>query len=777
MEDSSPLKFISRRQCENKLMHLFALKRGFFFGDDIFQRVLPFTVVRLTLFFVVSQVFRRLFRPLKQTEFVCNLLTGIILGPSVLGRFYKSYKTVTDKPNQVQFINVGAYIGVLYYVFLIGIKTDFGMLKRSGKKIWVIGLSSLFCSFFIMASLNDLLHPLTFKTPFLVYVFSLQHSSTWFTNLAPMLEDLNLLTTEMGQLALASSMTNEVVTWCFWMYLMVTYLFSIRGFYNGIFPLCLIVGSITLGLRPAIRWFIKRIPQGEPVKEVHVIGILVGALIMSFISDIVAGSPVLGVSFLGLIIPSGPPLGTVIQGKIEMFIKHCLLPFFYIAIGDMTDIHGIRNLKAHLGYQAILVVGYCIKTLIIMVAAVFYNMTPRLGLALGLAMNTSGTMYSNEASHLVLNSLVVTALVTPLALYLRKERSTGSNISEGLDLSFLATSDTYKLQILACIDNEDEISGIITLLKATHPTKSHPVNIFLVHLTELCGQATPVLMVHKEHKRICDYNGCVYITSALKNYCESSKGGVNIQLLTMITPFKSIPEGICFLAQDKMIPLLIVPFKYKSQGEFSRISSSDLNRKLQLQAPCTIGIMVHRGKASKQWTSTNQPKSPYRIAVIFFGGEDDREALAYATRMSRHPRVCITMIRIVVKEFRHVNKEDKQLDESRVDLFKTRITRKARAHVFQEIHVEDWLRALDVVRSLDNKYDLVIVGRRHGETEVDEQELSVLCENPELGLIGEIFVCNELQWGNSSVLVMQHCRDVGRDDVLDNLKLFDDDDV
>uniref|UniRef100_A0A803M404 Cation/H+ exchanger domain-containing protein n=1 Tax=Chenopodium quinoa TaxID=63459 RepID=A0A803M404_CHEQI len=704
--------------------------------------------------------------------------TGIILGPSVLGKIYKRYKIVTDRPGQVQFINVGAYIGVLYYVFLISVKTNFGVLKGSDRKVWVIGLSSLASSFFLTASLNDFLHPLTFKYPFLVYVFSLQHSSTLFTNLAPMLEELNLLTTEMGQLALASSMTNEVVTWCFWMFLMVSYLFGIRSFCNGVMPLCAVVGFIVLVLRPALKWFIKSLPQGEPVKQVYVLGILLGALIMSFVSDIVAGSPVLGIAFLGLVIPSGPPLGTIIQDRSELFIKNCLLPFFYLAVGDMTDIYGIKNFKVHIGYQSILVIGYCVKTLVTMMVATYYSFTPRLGLALGLLMNTSGvlntmvffsytlrqTMYSNQASHLVLNSLVVTALVTPLSVYLQKKRPTRPCISdEGLDLEFLAVlgAPRWQLQILACIDSEDEIAGILTLLNATHPTESDPISVYLVHLTELAGQAVPVLMDHGEHRRICDYNGCVYIASALNSFYESSKGGVNIQLMTMITPFKSIPEGIRFLAQDKMIPLIIVPFKYKSHAEAAKSASSDLNRKLQSQMPCTVGILVHRDKANK--LQSNQENFSYRVAVIFFGGEDDREVLAFATRMSKHPRVSITLIRIMVNEFRHVNRDAKNLDKSRVSLFKNTVTCKVRAHVFQEIHVEDWLQALDVVRSFDNNYDLVMVGRRHGETDADEQELSVLCEKPELGFIGEIFVSNEHHWGNTSVLVMQHCRHIGRE--------------
>ncbi|XP_057523263.1 cation/H(+) antiporter 15-like [Amaranthus tricolor] len=786
--DSASMKYIYRRQCEQNLMHLFALRRGIFYEHDIFQRILPFTMVRLTLFFIISQAFRRLLKPFKQTEFVCDLLTGIILGPCVLGRIYKKYNIITDRPNQIQFINVVAYMGVLYHVFLISIKTDFGVLKRSGKKVWVIGLSSLFASFFVMASLNDLLNPLTFKTPFLVYIFVFQHSSTWFTNLAPILEELNLLTTEMGQLALASSMTNEVVTWCFWMYLLITNLFHLRGFYNGVMPLCLVVGSIMLGLRPVLIWFIKRVPQGEPVKEVYVIGILLGAFVMSFISDIVAGSPVLGVAFLGLVIPSGPPLGKIIQQRSEMFIKICLLPFFYLAIGDMTDIYGIRDLKAHIGFQSILIIGYCIKTFVTMLVAMYYKISPRLGLALGLVMDTSGVlnvmvflsytlrqkMYSDKATHLVLNSLVVTTIVTPLAFYLHKDRNTNCNKSiEGFDLSFLATLEAPKLKILACIDTDDEISGIISLLNVSSPSKSHPIDVYVVHLSEFVGQATPILMVHRDHKRICDYNGCVHIMTALKSYCEKSEGGINIQLLTMITPFKSIHEGISFLAREKMIPLLIVPYNYTSQGlALNRNSSSDLNRKLQLHMPCTIGILVHRDKASKQWNYKDT--FSYRVHVIYFGGEDDREALAYATRMSRHPRVSITLTRVVVKESQGTNKHDKKLDDFQLALFKTRVVGKSRAHVFQQIYVQDWLKALDVIKSFDNNYELVMVGRRHGETTVSEKELSVLCENPELGLIGEIFVCNELRWGNTSILVMQHCRNIGRDEVLDNLKVLED---
>lgn len=105
------------------------------YDENPLQRIIPFTLMRLCMFFIISQILRRFLKPLKQADYVCNLLTGIVLGPSVLGR-YKDYASIKDMATHQLFQNFASYFGLIYYIFIIAVKTDTGMMfKASTKKV------------------------------------------------------------------------------------------------------------------------------------------------------------------------------------------------------------------------------------------------------------------------------------------------------------------------------------------------------------------------------------------------------------------------------------------------------------------------------------------------------------------------------------------------------------------------------------------------------------------------------------------------------------------
>ena len=63
-------------------------------------------------------------------------------------------------------------------------------------------------------------------------------------------------------------------------------------------------------------------------------------------------------------------------------------------------------------------------------------------------------------------------------------------------------------------------------------------------------------------------------------------------------------------------------------------------------APCSVGILVDRGLGSIERISNSNVS--INVAAIFIGGKDNREALAYATRVAQHPGVKFTVIRFLV---------------------------------------------------------------------------------------------------------------------------------
>lgn len=152
------------------------------------------------------------------------------------------------------------------------------------------------------------------------------------------------------------------------------------------------------------------------------------------------------------------------------------------------------------------------------------------------------------------------------------------------------------------------------------------------------------------------------------------------------------------------------------------------------------------------------------IAVFFIGGPDDREALAYASRMSDNPEVGITVFRIIVRITKGKSKEEEEiefkLDESLIDEFKLRNLGNDQLN-WQDIEVDDCVQVMTAISRSQGQYDLVMVGRRHSEISLRNEEMVEFVQYPELGVIGDMLASSDFCGGMVNVLVMQESRDLG----------------
>lgn len=218
-------------------------------------------------------------------------------------------------------------------------------------------------------------------------------------------------------------------------------------------------------------------------------------------------------------------------------------------------------------------------------------------------------------------------------------------------------------------------------------------------------------------------------------------------------------EYICKLALDEMVPLILVPFHgTTTQDGNASASLRGLNSQVQAYASCTVGILVDR---TLIYSLARPTLSIYNVAVVFIGGADDREALSLGIRMSSHPLVSVTVLRVTFEDLymgAH-NKTESKLDFRMVDEFKLR-----NAHNNLAMYLEKWAKdaedAFNGISSLKGKYDLIIVGRQRQVTRSMSDDLMLnWSENPELGLVGDFVGTSEFCGNTTSVLVMQHYED------------------
>lgn len=153
--------------------------------------------------------------------------------------------------------------------------------------------------------------------------------------------------------------------------------------------------------------------------------------------------------------------------------------------------------------------------------------------------------------------------------------------------------------------------------------------------------------------------------------------------------------------------------------------------------------------------------SLFRVGVFFIGGADDREALAYGMRMSEHPNVTVTLIRFIplehdVKEWRMENDMINEFKVSKVGSEKA---------LYREETVADSVCICSAIRSMENSYDLILVGRRHEENSPMVSGQTDWIDFPELGFMGDVLASEDFAGTASTLVIQQHICAYGEESI------------
>lgn len=317
---------------------------------------------------------------------------GVILGPSVLGR-NKQFANTIFPLRSVMVLETMANIGLLYFLFLVGVEMDIAVLKRTGRKAISIAIGGMIipfvvgCTFsLLMQQKNDNAHHGTF-----VLFLGVALAVTAFPVLARVLAELKLINTEIGRIAMSSALVNDICAWVLLalaIALAETNSSSLTSLWVILSSTAFVVVCIFL-VRPCIMWMIRRTPEGEPFSDFYICLILTGVMISGFITDAIGTHSVFGAFVFGLIIPNGP-LGVTLIEKLEDFVSGLLLPLFFAISGLKTDIRQIGGLKVWFNLMAVIILACAGKVLGTAGVSLLYKMPFREGVTLGLLMNTKG---------------------------------------------------------------------------------------------------------------------------------------------------------------------------------------------------------------------------------------------------------------------------------------------------------------------------------------------------------------------------------------------------
>ncbi|KAL6616278.1 hypothetical protein ACP70R_038548 [Stipagrostis hirtigluma subsp. patula] len=772
---------------------------GIWQGVNPLEFSLPLFILQLTVIVVTTRILVVLLKPFRQPRVIAEILAGVVLGPSVMGQM-ETWADMVFPQRSLLTLETVAHLGLLYFLFLVGLEMDIDVIRRSGKKALLVALAGMalpFCigiatSFIFRHQVSRNVH----QASFLLFL-GVALSVTAFPVLARILAEIKLLGTELGRIAMSAAIVNDMCAW-----ILLALAIAISEVHSSVLSslwVLLAGGAFVLfcfyAVRPGMWWLIRRIPEGEGVSDMQVSLILTGVMLAGVCTDAIGIHSVFGAFVYGLVIPGGP-LGVALIEKLEDFVTGLLLPLFFAISGLRTNVRKIRDPITVGLLVLVFTMASFAKIMGTIIIAALYTMPFREGIALGFLMNTRGlvemivlnigrdkeVLDDESFGVMVLVSVAMTTLVTPvvLSVYRPSRRLVGYKRR-----NLQRIRHDSELRMLACVHTTRNVPSVLSLLELSNPSKRSPIFIYALHLVELTGRASNMLAAAAASASKQSRSNSAstlpavteHIFNAFENY-ERLTGGVSIQTLAAVSPYQTMHEDVSVLAEDKHVSLIVVPF-HKQQtvdGGMEAINTNirSFNENLLSTSPCSVAILVDRGLSA----AAARMASLHHVALFFFGGPDDREALAYAWRMVEHPGVTLTVVRFLPPDYRArsisggggyrpsdadsraitINPEEKselEMDEEYLNEFR------ARNHGNDSISlslkmVANSEETVAAIRCMDNSmHELYIVGRRPGESGSPmTSALEDWMEHPELGPIGDMLVSSDFSM-NVSVLVVQ----------------------
>lgn len=394
------------------------------------ESISAFTHVLLALVVIIlcARGLGSLFQRFNQPPVIGEMIAGILLGPSLLGRLAPGVFAYL-LPNQVApYLSVIANIGVILYMFLVGVELNTKLLRDRTHASVATSHASIIVPFLLGSALALWLYPLYSTSNIRFVVFALfmgiSMSVTAFPVLARVITDRGMQEGQLATIALACAAVDDVTAWC-----LFALVVSVARAHAGrvLITLGLTAGfifAIFVFVRPAAAWFVRRHARREQTVQSSIVVACVALLLAALTTQWIGIHALFGAFLVGAVIPHDSRLARDIKQKFEDLVVILFLPTFFAFTGLRTQIGLVHSLRDWAICGVIIAVASLGKFGGAAVAARLTGLDWRQAGSLGILMNTRGLMELivlnvgldlGVLSPTLFAMLVIMAIVTTLA--------------------------------------------------------------------------------------------------------------------------------------------------------------------------------------------------------------------------------------------------------------------------------------------------------------------------------------------------------------------------
>jgi Kef-type K+ transport system membrane component KefB len=343
---------------------------------------------------LTAQMLIPAFERIKQPPVIAEVISGILWGPSLLGYFAPHLSGFLFHESSLPTIGIIAQIGVILYMFLIGLEVDLSELRKNGKATLAVSHASIIFPFL----LGSILALGLYKTysysnvSFLKFALfmGVSMSITAFPVLARILADRGLVGSRMGNIALACAAIDDVTAWCL-LAILVSVVKSDAP--SGFWAIGLTFVFILLMLGPVkilVEKAFRKYEFANNLNHRKVTLILVLIFVFSAVSESIGIHAIFGAFLFGVILPHDGGIGENLNDRLGSLIRGIFLPAFFAYTGMRTQIGLLDSAAAWLICGLIICVAILGKFGGAFVSARFAGFSWKNSAGLGILMNARG---------------------------------------------------------------------------------------------------------------------------------------------------------------------------------------------------------------------------------------------------------------------------------------------------------------------------------------------------------------------------------------------------
>ncbi len=356
---------------------------------------LAILLLQIISIILVARFFGILFNKIGQPAVIGEIIAGIFLGPSFLGHYFPEYAAFLFPEKSLPNLQFLSQIGLILFMFVIGMELDLKILKNKAKDAVVISHASIIFPFALGIGLAyfiyrrfapEGIHFLSFAL-----FMGIAMSITAFPVLARIVQERGLSRTRLGTIAITCAAADDITAWC--ILAAVIAIVKAGSVLSALYTLALAVVYVVLMLQ-VVKPFLQRLGDkysskeslSKPVVAIFFVTLLVSA----YATEVIGIHALFGAFLAGVVMPSNISFRNVFIEKVEDVAQVLLLPLFFVFTGLRTQI-GLLNdpylWQVCAGIVLLAVIGKFAGSAL---AARFVGQSWRDSLSVGVLMNTRG---------------------------------------------------------------------------------------------------------------------------------------------------------------------------------------------------------------------------------------------------------------------------------------------------------------------------------------------------------------------------------------------------